>query len=60
VTKRRLVRTLAWLMLAFVLVAWPLAHLVFAKGEPQFVLAVSMLALLYESINALMISDEEV
>lgn len=51
-------RIIAWLMLAGGLIGWPVAAFWLAKDEPQFVLALSFLALLYEAYNALQISHE--
>lgn len=44
---------IAWCLMAFAAVSWPVASLTFAKSEPQFILALSELALLYEAFNAL-------
>jgi hypothetical protein len=51
-------RLLAWALLVFALVSWPLASFWFAKDEPQFVIAISELALIYESVNAIWHAEE--
>ena len=52
-------RVIAWLMLAGGLIGWPLAAFWLAKDEPQFVLGLSFLALLYEAFNALQIAHDD-
>jgi hypothetical protein len=49
---------LAWLMLIGGLAGWPLAAFWLAKDEPQFVLGLSFLALIYEGFNALQIAHD--
>lgn len=51
-------RLLAWAMLAFAVVSWPLASLTFAKSEPPFVIALSELALIYTAAVALLVEDK--
>ena len=52
-------RRVAWVMLAFCVVGWPLSALTVAKDEPQVVLALSWVALVYSAIDALWIADAE-
>lgn len=51
-------RVIAWLMFVGGLVGWPLAAFWLAKDEPQFVLGLSFLALVYEGFNALQIAHD--
>lgn len=51
-------RILAWSMLLFALISWPLASLTFAKTEPPFVIALSELALIYTAAVALLVEDK--
>lgn len=46
----------AWAMLIFSIISWPLASFVFAKDEPQFVIALSELALIYTAFDAIQTS----
>lgn len=52
-------RVIAWSLLAFGVVSWPIAALTFARGEPQFILALSELALIYEAFNAVQIAHDQ-
>lgn len=54
--KARLV--IAWFMLAGGIVGWPLAAFWLAREEPQFVLALSFMALIFEGFNALQIAHD--
>lgn len=51
-------RVIAWLMLIGGLVGWPIAAFWLAKGEPQFVLGLSFMALIYEAFNAIQIAKD--
>jgi hypothetical protein len=45
-------------MLVGGIVMWPISALTWAKDEPQFVLGLSFLALIYEGFNALQIAGD--
>lgn len=51
-------RVLAGVMLVGGVVMWPIAALTWAKDEPQFVLGLSFLALIYEAFNAVQIAGD--
>lgn len=51
-------RALAGVMLVGGIVMWPISALTWAKDEPQFVLGLSFLALIYEGFNALQIAGD--
>lgn len=51
-------KAMAWVMLVGSVVSWPLASFVFAKDEPQFVIALSELALIYTAITAIWVEEE--
>lgn len=51
-------RALAGVMLVGGVVMWPIAALTWAKNEPQFVLGLSFLALIYEAFNAVQIAGD--
>lgn len=50
-------KSIAWCMLLFSIISWPLASLWFAKGEPQFVIALSELALIYTAFDAIQTTE---
>lgn len=50
--------TISWVMLLGCLVMWPIAATTWARDEPQFVLGLSFLALIYEAFNAIQISHD--
>ena len=52
-SKGKVVKIVAWAMLLFAIISWPLASFVFAKDEPQFVIALSELALIYTAFDAI-------
>ena len=43
----------AWVLLVGCLLGWPVSALTLARGEPQFVLGLSWMALVIESANLL-------
>lgn len=45
-------------MLVGCVIMWPIAALTWARHEPQFVLGLSFLALIYEAFNAIQISHD--
>jgi hypothetical protein len=51
-------RWIAWVMLVGGLVMWPVSAATWAKGEPQFVLGLSFMALVYEGWNAIQIAEK--
>lgn len=50
-------RVMAYIMLVFAIISWPLASFWFAAAEPQFVIALSELALIYTAVDALGTSE---
>jgi hypothetical protein len=55
---KKLRLTLAWIMFLGCIVMWPVAAFWLAKDEPQFVLGLSFLALIYEGFNAIQIAKD--
>lgn len=55
-TRRK--RTMAWAMLAFVVVTAVPAHLWWAKGEPFWILVLSELALAYTAIVGILVEED--
>jgi hypothetical protein len=53
----RVRRTAAAIMIIVSLIGWPLSALTLAKGEPQFVLALSWLAITLTAIDVWSTSD---
>lgn len=49
---------ISWVMLVGCVIMWPIAALTWARHEPQFVLGLSFLALIYEAFNAIQISHD--
>lgn len=45
--------TLAWTLLVGSLIGWPLSALTWAKGEPQFILGLSWLAITLTALDFL-------
>ncbi len=56
---QRAKRIMAWAMLLAVILSAPFAHLVFARNEPQYILALSELALAYPSVLAIWFTEKE-
>jgi hypothetical protein len=48
---------ISWIILIISLVGWPLSALTWARGEPQFVLGLSWLALTLTALDVLATSD---
>ena len=48
---------LAWIIVAASIIGWPISALTWASGEPQFVLALSWLALTITALDVLSTSD---
>ena len=48
---------LAWLIVVASLIGWPLSALTWARGEPQFVLGLSWLAIALTALDILSTSD---
>lgn len=51
-------KALAWAMLVFVLATAAPAHLVWAKGEPFWILVLSELALVYTAAVAILVEED--
>lgn len=51
-------RVIAWVMFVGGIVMWPVSARTWARDEPQFVLGLSFLALVYEGFNALQIAHD--
>lgn len=47
----------AWALLAVTLVAWPVAAFTVAKAEPQFILALSFLAIVVTCLDVVSTQD---
>lgn len=45
--------TIAWSLIGFSLLGWPLSALTVAREEPQVILAISWLALIFSGYSAL-------
>lgn len=52
--------TLGWIFFAGGLILWPLSAFTWAKEEPQFVLGLSFMALIFEGFNGIQIADDEI
>lgn len=55
---KRARRAIAWVMFAGGIVAWPVSAFTWAKNEPQFVLGLSFLAIIYEGFVAIQIAED--
>jgi hypothetical protein len=47
----------AWALLVATLIGWPLSALTFAKGEPQFILGLSWLAITLTCLDIISTQD---
>lgn len=52
-------RRIGWAMLTISVIGWPISAFTLAKNEPQFILGLSWLALIYAAVDGLMIADKE-
>ena len=48
---------LAWVLLVASLIGWPLSALTLARGEPQFILGLSWLAITITALDVLLTAD---
>ena len=58
--KHRAAVWLSWTMLLIGVVSWPLFAFWLAKDEPQAVLALSELALIFSGLSSIFVVDEDV
>lgn len=47
----------AWVLLVGSLIGWPLSALTLARGEPQFILGLSWLAITFTALDVLFMAD---